>query len=217
MDQNTHNQKHQRQDVATKLRGFTLIELLVVIAIISLLVSILLPSLTKAKALAKNVVCMNNLRSLDLSLHYYLEDNDRIYPAWQNAVGENWVIKLYPYSMSTIPTIASGESTILYCPTAVEQVNFMHPDAAHTYGMNYYMTYRKSDLLATPGETFLFMDGRYDPGGCWWFHLFPPLFGMPDMVHDEKSNVLYGDSHVAPHDNSIPIDAYHHFWNPYPG
>lgn len=58
--------------------GFTLIELLVVIAIISLLVSILLPSLTKAKELTKSSVCMSNQRSLFLSILYYTEDNDEL-------------------------------------------------------------------------------------------------------------------------------------------
>ena len=42
-------------------RGFTLIELLVVIAIISLLVSVLLTGLNRAKALARTVACAGNL------------------------------------------------------------------------------------------------------------------------------------------------------------
>lgn len=58
------------------LRGFTLIELLVVIAIIALLVSILLPSLNKAKELAKSAVCMSHQRSLSMACMMYYQDSD---------------------------------------------------------------------------------------------------------------------------------------------
>ena len=59
-------------------RGFTLIELLVVIAIISLLVSILLPSLNRAKRLARSISCLSNLRSVGLALSLYTAENDEI-------------------------------------------------------------------------------------------------------------------------------------------
>lgn len=51
-----------------KAGGFTLIELLVVIAIISLLVSILLPSLRQAKEQAKTVVCKTDMRAIYTAL-----------------------------------------------------------------------------------------------------------------------------------------------------
>ena len=59
-----------------KVRAFTLIELLVVIAIISLLVSILLPTLNKAKDLVKETVCMTNLRGIGIAGQLYAEDHD---------------------------------------------------------------------------------------------------------------------------------------------
>lgn len=60
--------------------GFTLIELLVVIAIISLLVSILLPSLQAARDLAKKTVCATNLRSMAIGLNLYANENDAAFP-----------------------------------------------------------------------------------------------------------------------------------------
>lgn len=55
--------------------GFTLIEILVVIAIIALLITILVPSLKKARDNAKAAVCKANLHDFGNALHEYAADH----------------------------------------------------------------------------------------------------------------------------------------------
>jgi len=88
-------------------RGFTLIELLVVIAIIALLVSILMPSLAKAKEIAKSAACVSNLRNMFPGLQMYMNDNNGITTGWfyNNFQGvappegqTTWFLELYKNS-----------------------------------------------------------------------------------------------------------------------
>jgi len=63
-------------------KGFTLIELLVVVSIISLLVSILLPALNKARESARSVKCLVNLKTAGVAAAMYANDyKDKVVPA----------------------------------------------------------------------------------------------------------------------------------------
>ena len=79
-----------RSGGASRLSAFTLIELLVVISIISLLISILLPSLSRAREQAKSVYCLARLKEFGNAIATYENMSGGMSPAaeWSPAAAD---------------------------------------------------------------------------------------------------------------------------------
>ncbi len=63
--------------------GFTLIELMIVVAIIGILFGLLIPSVHKAKSMARDRACQNKLRGLFNAIALYADDHDGLFPFYE--------------------------------------------------------------------------------------------------------------------------------------
>ena len=105
----------------SKRKGFTLIELLVVIAIIALLMSILMPALSKVKAQAKDVLCKNNLHQWGLIWKFFTDENDGFFPERDDT-------RYYPATLAKFSLTTYNPNGTTYPPDL-----FLCPMATKTY------------------------------------------------------------------------------------
>ena len=187
----------------TGVRGFTLIELLVVIAIISLLASILAPSVHRAMELAKQTACLSNLKSIGVGISMYVDDADgRLMPytILTNSHWHRWYNRLvpdpdvFPYNTSDYLSVYD----VLFCPShrlgpSGDPANFPRPRdwAAYrglvSYGMSmgsavdygapgYPETPCDMDRVEQPSRTVLVTEGAYPAYDWGGYYFVAPYF-----------------------------------------
>ena len=106
-------------------RGFTLVELLVVIGIIAVLISLLLPALTKAREAGNRAACLSNLRQIGQMFHIYANDNKDQVPLGVrgNVYQDNYSVRYTGATQyfSFGPFYRANllkQPKVLYCPSA---------------------------------------------------------------------------------------------------
>jgi prepilin-type processing-associated H-X9-DG protein/prepilin-type N-terminal cleavage/methylation domain-containing protein len=169
--------------------AFTLIELLVVVGVVAVLAAMLLPALARAKARAKSIQCVSNLRQLDLAAQIYTGDNADFYPYadyfdLDKNIAYCWDFTTDETSGQVVPGVLwQGQINpqIQQCPSFSGNAEW---NADPYTGYNYNTSYvghgqgesgsdptgqaapipAKSGAVHHPAKTVLFGDGQYADG-----------------------------------------------------
>lgn len=138
--------------------GFTLIELLVVISIIALLVAILLPALGQARAAARRIQCLSNMRQVGIASHAYAADFNGYFPS---VIGQHeWQVPLtlagtLVYRGRYLPNDGLGNhySSAMQCPDDQNDYDVHQSGGTFPHSMRYRQSNSGAALVASPTDT----------------------------------------------------------------
>ncbi|WP_165236021.1 DUF1559 family PulG-like putative transporter [Aquisphaera insulae] len=82
--------------------GFTLIEALVVIAIIGILVALLIPAVQAARAAARRMQCVNNLKQIGLGIHQHAETRNTFPSGGSGPLPASYLVQILPYLENSV-------------------------------------------------------------------------------------------------------------------